>query len=153
MIAAYLKRPDPAVIDAILISLTHFGPRQAVFRQQALEGRERAQRLLSANKAELQSFPIAYCRKYTATAPDILSYYRWDSDRVLQALGRSPVPVTVVVGSEDKRMTPQWLASLKQAPMVDLRIIQGASHFFDAEYEFSLLDTIDEILQHLTDRQ
>ncbi len=153
MIAAYLRHPDPSVIHAILISLTHFGPDQAVFRKAAHESLEEARRLASQKSRALVKFPIAYCREYTATPDNILSYYRWDSDQVIDALKESPISLTVIIGGEDKRMSERWLTRLRQQKQVSLRVVPGASHFFDAEYEFTLLDVIDEIMQGLTQRQ
>jgi len=152
MIAAYLPHAVPQVKYAILISLTHFGPGQAVFRDEANGGVQRAREIVEKGEGkELGNFPIAYCRRYVTTAEKILSYYAWDETRVLEALARSPVPMAIIIGSEDHRMGTAWTSAIGRTPNVEVRIIGGADHFFDAEHEFSLLDAIDELLQGVTD--
>jgi len=152
MIAAYLPRAAPEVKHTILISLTHFGPGQAVFRDEANGGVQRARKIVEERGGkELGNFPIAYCRRYVTTAEKILGYYAWDEARVLEALAHSPVPMTAIIGSEDHRMGTAWTSAIGRTPNVEVRIIEGADHFFDAEHEFSLLDAIDELLQRVTD--
>ncbi len=151
MITAYLERASPEVKQAILVSLTHFGPRQAVFKKEAGEALSLARSRMDDAKTQegLADFSIAYCRRYVTTPARILSYYAWNARKVLEALASSPVPVTVILGTKDKRMDGDWVASLEPLPRVRLKFVEGADHFFDAEHEFSLLEAVLETLEEL----
>ena len=151
MLTAYLQKADAEVIHALLISLTHFGPVHSVFHGESGDPVERARRLSKgAGKDLLAEFPIAYCKTYVATPENVLSYYNWDESHVLAALDHAKIPVTVIIGSEDARMEAEWLAALRARNQVDIKIIEGADHFFDSEHEFSLLETVDELLQKIS---
>jgi len=93
----------------------------------------------------LVSQTLSFCRKYTSTPEGLLSYVRWDQERVLAALKQSPVDVKLIMGDADNMMGHNWLGALQhvQTPMV---IVKGANHFMDGEHEFDLLD---HTLQHL----
>ena len=56
------------------------------------------------------------------------------------------VPLAVILGDEDARMDAQWLDDLTNSG-IDLHLIPGASHFFDRQYEFDLLDEVEQLLK------
>ncbi len=143
MVAAYLEEAPAEVEKAILISLTHFGPDQAVFRKETRRALARARSAVGTPAAgELATYPIAYCRGYVSTAGRVLSYYAWNAPRVLRALARTRVPVHVIIGTDDERMGEAWVGALEALPRVRVRKVEGADHFFDAEHEFGLLETV-----------
>lgn len=133
---AYLtRRPDPAVrgyIGASLIAAqTEDVPRQALIADME----SRAQN----KQRELVTRTLSFCRKYTSTPEGLLSYLRWDEQRVLAALKQSPVETLLIMGDADERLGRGWLKALRhvQAPMV---VVPGASHFMDGVHELELLE-------------
>ena len=91
---------------------------------------------------------LSFCRKYTSTPKDLLSYVRWDQARVLAALKQSPVSVKLIMGDADDMLGHDWIRALQdlQAPMV---IVKGANHFMDGEHEFELLEHSLDTLKSL----
>jgi pimeloyl-ACP methyl ester carboxylesterase len=87
----------------------------------------------------LVTHALSFCRQYTSTPEDLLTYVRWDQARTLAALKASPVSVQLIMGDQDKILGRDWIKALKQVrtPMV---IVKGANHFMDGEHEFDLLE-------------
>jgi pimeloyl-ACP methyl ester carboxylesterase len=96
----------------------------------------------------LVTHALSYCRRYTSTAEDLLTYVRWDQARTLAALKAAPVSVQLIMGDQDEIMGRDWLKALKhvQTPIV---IVKGASHFMDGEHEFDLLEHTLNDLEHI----
>ena len=96
----------------------------------------------------LVTHSLSFCRKYTSTPKDLLSYVRWDQARVLAALKQSPVSVKLIMGDADDMLGHDWIRALQdlQAPMV---IVKGANHFMDGEHEFELLEHSLDTLKSL----
>ena len=100
----------------------------------------------AANKQRtLVSHALSFCKKYTSTPGDLLTYVRWDQSRTLAALKASPVSVQLIMGDQDEMLGRDWIKALKhvQTPMV---IVAGANHFMDGEHEF---DLAEHTLSHL----
>lgn len=93
----------------------------------------------------LVTHSLSFCRKYTSTPEDLLSYLRWDQAHVLASLKQSPVRTKLVMGDSDEMLGGGWIKALQhvQTPMV---IVSGANHFMDGEHEFDLLE---HTLKHL----
>lgn len=89
----------------------------------------------------LVDFAIGHCKKFTATPQSYLSYANWDRKKVLDLSRRTRVPLNVILGGADNRMGADWAQALTAAG-VRVDKINGANHFFDAEYEFDLLDLV-----------
>lgn len=94
----------------------------------------------------LMDFALGHCKQYTATPKSYLSYANWNRKQVLDLARNSRVPVNVVMGNKDSRMGPGWAQALMNAG-VQVNSIDGANHFFDAEYEFDLIELILNILK------
>jgi pimeloyl-ACP methyl ester carboxylesterase len=95
---------------------------------------------LAANKQRtLVTHALSFCRKYTSTPEDLLTYVRWGQARTLAALKASPVSVQLIMGDRDDMLGRDWIKALKhvQTPIV---IVEGANHFMDGEHEFDLLE-------------
>jgi len=100
----------------------------------------------AANKQRtLVTHALSFCKKYTSTPGDLLTYVRWDQSRTLAALKASPVSVLLIMGDQDEMLGRDWIKALKhvQTPMV---IVAGANHFMDGEHEF---DLVEHTLNHL----
>ena len=107
--------------------------------------RRRAVAALERGEAALDSYALVFCKNYVTTAPAYLSYLEWDRERLQQALGASPVPVTVIYGQKDNRVERAWLESLRGGP-VGVLGVPGADHFFDLAHEFELLDGVVQVI-------
>ncbi|MEJ2454553.1 MAG: alpha/beta fold hydrolase [Candidatus Thiodiazotropha sp.] len=142
---AYLdEEPDPPIEQAILISLIAFvqGP---IAKENEAE-RQRAQQQLAHGDNSLTHYYLAYCDSYTTTPENYLSYVTWDGNKTLEVLNNLAVEPTIVLGGEDRRLGDDWLPSLRQVG-VEVVEIPGANHFFDHEYEFDLVDSIQKLLE------
>jgi len=94
----------------------------------------------AANKQRaLVTHALSFCRKYTSTPENLLSYVRWDQARTLAALKASPVSVQLIMGGQDEVLGRDWIKALKhvRTPLV---VVEGANHFMDGEHEFDLLE-------------
>jgi pimeloyl-ACP methyl ester carboxylesterase len=142
---AYLAdRPDPAVkayIGASLIE-AQIGPIDRHALIASLEARARK------TPRALVSHPLSFCRKYTSSPRDLLSYVRWDQARTLAALRRSPVESWLIMGDADRLLDPNWLPALRHLGS-QIVVVPGANHFMDGEHEFDLLERTLTILRKL----
>ena len=143
---AYLSAtPDPAVQGFIAASLveTQIGgnsrPALVAKLQDAVKRGDRA----------LVRHPLSYCKRYLSSPDAMLSYVRWDRQRVLKALAGFKGDKLLVMGSADNMIDPQWLETLAHSG-TPLRVVEGASHFMDGQHEFDLLDHSLELLQRLS---
>lgn len=100
-----------------------------------------AKSLLKQDKTRLGEYQISYCKKYITPPRAFLSYATWSKSRILGALSKLTLPVEIILGRTDKRAGPRWEDSLRQLD-VQLTLIDGANHFFDAEHELDLLDYV-----------
>ncbi len=127
----------------ILISLSHYasGP-------EASEKPEHAKMARAALKNEptkIQTYALNYCKTYPSYPAAFLSYYEWDTDRTKDAISRLKKPISIIIGSSDRRLDKSWrnyLMSIKDY----VTTIDGANHFFDQTHEFDLHDAIESIL-------
>ncbi len=146
MVLAALPHAPTEVERAVLISLTYIGQHLDVFeRGQHQNDVQKARKLLTESPDRLDAYHIAYCKAYTATPANVLSYYAWNQDHTLAAIRQAKVPVTILLGSRDKRIDPDWHQRIADSGG-HLIVIEGANHFFDDEYEFDLLDAVDRAI-------
>lgn len=143
MVVYLSQQAQPKVSQFIAVSLLdadeHLNPGErkvllASLRQEATRGEK------------LITRPLSYCKKFTASPEVFLSYLAWSRSAVLDAMRKSKAPILVVMGSKDERMGSEWPRQLK-AQGIPLRLIDGANHFFDAQFEFDLQDTIVEAIK------
>lgn len=134
---------DLAVDQALLISLSYFGEEQGPDRHEQL--RARARRDFAGNPEGIHSYALTFCREYVTGPAQLLSYLDWDKVLLNDALGRSPVPVTVIYGDGDRRVDHQWLEALRDGG-VQVRSVHGANHFFDLAHEFELIDEVLDVI-------
>ncbi len=142
---AYLSaQPRDQVASAILISITYFGRGPAAF--ESPEMAERARQAIAAGAQNMDKYALAFCRDYITTAKNYLSYYEWSKKRAENAAAAIMLPLTLIVGSADDRIDQEWVASLTGEGM-QVRVVDGANHFFDQEHEFDLLEQVEGILE------
>lgn len=144
-IIAYAHQyPDAPVKQLIFLSMPNFGdaPNSFATRKDVELAKN------TPDKNELKTFALSYCSKYVTTAKYFMSYYNLSKDNLYQYLKQSPINKTLILGSKDTRVDKEWNKSLASAN-IKIIIIKGANHFFDDEYEFDLLDTVEKILANL----
>jgi len=142
MLAYLSAKPDAAVKGYIGASLieAQIGQTDRPTLVTQLE-----ERILSRQRA-LVNHALSFCRKYPSTPEGLLSYVRWDQERVLASLKQVRVSTQLIMGGSDEMMGGGWLQALQhvQAPVV---IVKGANHFMDGEHEFDLLEHSLSFLQ------
>lgn len=131
--------PAPAVTKALLISLTDVEVRQAA-PERARTVRALRERIARGDKSLVEA-EFGHCRKYVSPAAALLSYATITRGSILESLSKSAVPVEAIMGGNDERMGPDWPDKL-MARGIDVRVIPGANHFFDNQYEFDLHDAV-----------
>lgn len=97
--------------------------------------------LVNAHDKHLISQQFSFCQKYRATPESMLSYLEWTPQRIIDEAGRLPISTTFIMGSRDDRLGPNWIEQLKKTK-AKVRVIEGANHFMDGDFEFDLLDTM-----------
>lgn len=140
ILAGYGQRgPAPVVTRMVLVSATPFGANH-VDHQREFHA-EQARAALAAGKTPIGSYALGFCETFISPPKTFLSYYDWGRERMLAAIGDSPVPVHVVIGSADQRIDPPWVEGLRRVAS-SVTVIDGANHFFDTTHEFDLHDRI-----------
>lgn len=137
--------PHPALQQLIALSLIDTERHPADVSVAALLAQAKAR--VARGDKRLVDLALGHCTKFTATPESYISYANWDRKRVLDLSRKSRVPVHVVIGGEDNRMGKDWPQALSAAG-VHVDKIKGANHFFDAEYEFDLLDLVMGLLKN-----
>ena len=105
-----------------------------------------AQNRVKNSDKSLGEYALSYCKKYVSPASAYLSYATWSRKRILNSVKKANIPTTVILGSKDKRLDPDWHKELKifGAKVI---MIDGANHFFSADHEFDLLETVQKLLR------
>lgn len=138
------RTPNPALRHIIAISLVDTERHATNVPVAALLAKVKAR--AAKNDTHLVDFAIGHCKKFNATPASYISYANWDRQRVLNLSRDSRVPLHVIIGGEDTRMGKGWAQALTAAG-VHVDQVNGANHFFDAEYEFDLLDLVLGLLR------
>lgn len=141
LIAYVHHYPEAPVNELIFLSMPNFGDSPNSYT--TYKDVELAQN--TPDKNELQKFALSYCREYVTTPNNFISYYNLSKDNLYDYLKQTPIKKTLILGSRDTRVDKNWNKSLASTN-TNIIIIEGANHFFDAEYEFDLLDTVENIL-------
>ncbi len=96
---------------------------------------------VKAHNKSLVAQQFSFCQKYRASPESMLSYLEWTPERILADAGRVSSPTTFIMGSRDDRLGANWIDRLKQTK-AKVRVIDGANHFMDGDFEFDLLDSV-----------
>lgn len=131
----------PAVRQMILTSLVSLERLPGVPPKG--ESREIAEQRLARGDHAIAKYDVSFCHGNFAAPPEVyLSYTRWSKQWIAEALRSTSIPATVIMGGDDNRFTgTDWMPMLQQAAP-RLVVLEGASHFFEGEGEFALLDSI-----------
>ncbi len=90
-------------------------------------------------------YALDFCQSYPTTPEAFRSYIGWGPQKILQALQQATVPVHVIFGTMDNRLSPGWVQSLRDSNIA-IELVPGADHFFDSTYEFDLLETVIDLM-------
>lgn len=139
-----LRYPNPAIkkiIAASLVDDVHIVGEEVWISQI-----EAAKAMLAKNDQGLREYRVSYCMKYVSPPKEFLSYAIWSQERILQSLSGLKIPLSIILGDQDKRMDAVWPEKLRKSG-VKLDLIAGANHFFDNEQEFDLLESVMNALR------
>ena len=144
------SRPSPLIAKAILISLTDVEVKQNAQERSTIfqELRNRIARK-DLGVAEIE---FSQCKLFVGPPQALITYLSVTRSSILNTLSKPRLPVEVLLGSNDDRMGGDWISSLK-ARGTEVRIINGANHFFDNQHEFDLHDALAEGLGSLQKRK
>ena len=133
------RHPNPAVRKIILLSLVDAD--QDINIQKTRTSLQEIKLKIAQNDQSLAPYQLSYCQRYLSSARDYLSYAEWSRGRILNDLTRIKKPVSVIMGEKDDRMGADWPNKMKLKG-IDVTLVKGANHFFEAEYEFELVDIV-----------
>lgn len=138
------QNPAPAVKQVLMISLTDVEMKQSA-QQRARLAQDLRDRLAQKNHALVEA-EFGQCKKYVSPPAPLLSYLEISRNSILDGLEQTRIPTEVIMGSKDDRMGPDWVEKLVSRGVM-VRVIPGASHFFDSQYEFDLQEAVLQALQ------
>ena len=135
---------NPPLQDLILTSLTFIGRDIEPAIWQALSNK--AEQALRTHQISPDKYRLSFCLKYITLPKAFLSYSQFNANYTANMVGRLKVPVHIIIGGKDGRIDINWVKKLSSGK-TKIKIIEGANHFFDAEHEFdiqeSILDSLD----------
>lgn len=136
--------PSPQIIQGVLLSLVHMGIDSAGRQQigDVLKARVKAE---NGESDGIDIYRLAYCDKYPAPADAYMSYIRWDSSTVLNAIKNTKRPLVAVFGTADRTAPSPWRGEVAEV-LPTVKLIDGGDHFFREMAEFELADTLNGIL-------
>jgi dienelactone hydrolase len=141
---AYLEGdPAPAVKQVLMISLTDVEVKQDA-AQRARLAQDLRNRVARGDDALVEA-EFGHCKKYVSPPATLLSYLTLSRNSILDFLAGSSVPAAAIMGGKDDRMGPDWVDRLVSRGIA-VRVIPGASHFFDNQYEFDLQEALLQAL-------
>jgi len=136
-VAYLLNRPDPAIRKFIGISIMEARLKMPENERQALL--QQLQSKVATGDRRMVETPFSFCQKFRSTPESVLSYMAWGPQHILDGIANIRVPTTMIMGSRDDRLGPEWAARL-QATHARVIIVEGANHFMDGQYEFDLFE-------------
>ncbi len=97
--------------------------------------------MVKAHNRKLLTHQFSFCQKYRATPESLLSYLEWTPQRIIAEAARLPIKTVFIMGSRDDRLGPNWITQLRKSS-AKVRLIEGANHFMDGDFEFDLLENV-----------
>ncbi len=134
---------DNTIQQVIFITMPDIGSTH----KNSLVNIKKAQQLLQENPNSIDEFEISYCKKYPSLPQNYLSYSQLTKKNINTYLKNITIKQSLILGTQDNIIDHKWNRKLAQYD-IDITTINGADHFFDGEYEFDLMDTIETILSH-----
>lgn len=131
------------IAHAILISLSYTNDR--LYSSENFHHKEKALKAVNSGINPLDTYALHYCKNYPTDARAFLSYYNWNRAKVSKVVGEFNDHISIILGTGDKRVEPDWRQQLKEQNS-NIILIEGANHFFDQAYEFDLTEAVEKIL-------
>jgi pimeloyl-ACP methyl ester carboxylesterase len=138
-LAYMVERRDPAIKKLIGVSIIEGRMKMPGPENDKLMSEIRA--MAAAGGHQTLTRPFSFCQKFRATPQSLLSYLRWNPEKIAREIDRSRLPITFIMGGQDDRLGPGWIDKLAKT-RAKVQIIKGANHFMDGEYEFDLNDLV-----------
>jgi pimeloyl-ACP methyl ester carboxylesterase len=140
----YMEDSNAKFTDhVILISLSYYAT--GSINSNNKKYAEKALAAINSGTDPLDTYGLSYCETYPTYASAFLSYYNWDRARIGSAVSKFNDRITIILGSNDKRIDKDWQQQL-QKQHNNVIMIEGANHFFDQTHEFELMDVIEQLL-------
>jgi len=139
LLAALERTTMPAVKQLLMISLIDVESKQGA-QQRALLVQALRDRVARGDRS-LAEVEFGHCKKYVGPPAALLSYMVISRASILDSLAKSPISAEAIMGAKDDRMGPDWVEKLASRGIA-VRVIPGASHFFDNQYEFDLQEAV-----------
>jgi pimeloyl-ACP methyl ester carboxylesterase len=139
----YKKEKNPKIKKIIATSLVDV--EHVLGEDNAHAQYEAALKRLKNGDQSLSEYKISYCKQYLAPPSAFISYASWSKQKIVDILKNIAIPVDVILGGKDDRMGKDWPGLVKSSG-AHVTIIDGANHFFDASFEFDLLDLVTNSL-------
>jgi len=141
----YLETYNTDLIkQVVLISLSYYATGPTA--NETVEHQKLAKQHIQINSEKIHNYALNYCRSYPTYAKNFLSYYKWNTEKVTQAVGSFKDKITIIIGTGDKRIDSDWRNQLNKKHN-NVISIEGANHFFDQSHEFELIDVIENLLE------
>lgn len=138
---------DSSVVSAVFTSMFYLSGKEL---GTSADETNFALEALQQQKKPLKNYQLLFCKgDYLATPESYLSYSKITRPYLLSSLKKLSIPTHTIMGGADKRyqsVGENWLQDLQDSN-TDLRIVEGANHFFSSEYEFDLQDHLTQILE------
>ncbi len=132
VITRYLsEHPDAPVQRVILISLSF--PVGKVLQKEP------------ARADGIGEYALGFCQHFPATVAAYHSYVGWGPEQMLETIQAHSQQLSVIIGSGDRRIKQSWVDTLHHSG-IELKVIEGANHFFDSAHGFDLQDAVEELL-------
>ncbi len=146
VLTAYSPMANPIVQKIYLISPWYFGEDKKI-DYETQQYADIAQRTVkNGKKDQLQKFGMGFCNNYVTRSSDYLSYFRWNRDKIINTIKNSTIPMSIIMGDKDERVATDLLSQFR-AEKLTVHVVEGANHFFQEEYEFSLIDLVLGLLE------
>ena len=137
------KNKNDIVKHVILISLAYYASGPTAYETK--EHEKMAHEHIMSTPGQIHNYALNYCKNYPSYAENFLSYYKWNTDKVSEVVGKFSHIISIIIGTEDKRIDSNWRINLNKKHH-NVISIDGANHFFDQSHEFDLNDTIESLL-------
>ena len=144
VILKYMEDSDAKyVAHSILISLSRYNA--GIYANENNEYAEKALKAINSGTNPLDSYALNYCKTYPTDARAFLSYYNWNKVKISAVVDKFSDRISIILGTGDRRMEHAWKKQLQQQHK-NVRLIEGANHFFDQAHEFELTNAVEELL-------
>lgn len=143
LVSYMAERPNPLVKQLIGVSIIE--GRMQHDPERSGEVLAELREMLDSGEDSLVERTFSYCKPLRAKVSSLVSYLSWTPDRLLQAIDAIQVPQFYIMGGLDERLGEDWIERLK-ATGKPVKVIDGANHFIDGEYEFELLELVLDAL-------